>query len=463
MSEHTNRVYICWLNASSSIAALLRPQPTWASRRLACHVVATVGQGALTLVNYASEMAVGIIMDGYGATNYQTAIDAVTATFGLGFMSLLADTARAVLSISELLRSEAGVRQLSGPSYNIGAASLEHDGHVVSAACVVSLYTQSVAQALRQMILASGILNDPPATTRVPRIVLAGAEELASSQLLAAAAACLTDCPPPPANSTASNSERNHHRNHMLYNARNACSSAVRAMWCMMRVQGALTQGCESEGRRLAAGLVRATRHEAVQRLHMGLLDQLAAHAGMGAQLQQQQQGEEEQEQEGQQPGACWVGRSGAWWLANEEARCGKLLGLDPAGGRGSRGECGWSRSRTAGWLEDYHCHIMYVTLMDWWYAVTVEPAMAAAAGVPASPPPLLLARLAARAAEALCRLSRGQGLGGAYAPAPEWDLAMSQVCNSRGDGRWAVVQRGTYHIVPCLTELGSQLFSQES
>lgn len=39
------------------------------------------------------------------------------------------------------------------------------------------------------------------------------------------------------------------------------------------------------EGRRLAAALLRAMRHVAVQWLQVGLLDQLAAHAGMGADL----------------------------------------------------------------------------------------------------------------------------------------------------------------------------------
>ncbi len=419
-------------------------------------MVASIGQGALLLVYYASEMAGGMILDGYGPATYQAGIDAMTATFGVGFMSALADAARAVLSVSALLRSKAGVRQLSGPTYSIQAVSLELDGVVATAASTVGRYTQSVAQALRLVILTSGITNDPPVTTSIPAVVLAGAEELASSQLLAAAAACLTDCPPPPANSTVPNST--FLRNHMFYNMRSACSFTVQAMWCMMRVQGTMTSQCGIEGQRLAAGLMRATRHEAVERLRMGLLDQLAAHAGMGAQLQQQQQGEEEHEQEGQQQGACWVGRSGAWWFANEEAGCGKLLGMDPKGGRGSREEGKRSRSRTAGWLEDYHCHIVYVTLVDWRYAVCDEPALAVAAGLPASPPPLLLARLVARAAEALCRLCRGQGLGGAYAPAPEWELAMSQVCNSRGSGRGAVLHQGTHQFAPWPAELGSKL-----
>ncbi len=47
---------------------------------------------------------------------------------------------------------------------------------------------------------------------------------------------------------------------------------------------------------------------------------------------------------------------------------------------------------------------------------------------MPARPPALLTARLAARSAEALCRLCRGEGLEGAYSPAPEWEFATAEV-----------------------------------
>ncbi len=120
-----------------------------------------------------------------------------------------------------------------------------------------------------------------------------------------------------------------------------------------------------------------------------------------------------------------WEGSSGTWWLAREGAAQGKLLGLDGRGAKGSRKAGKNARWKAAGWLEDYHCHIMRVTVQEW---LTAEPGEAAAAGVPAAPPPLLVARLAARAAEALCRLCRGQGLGGVYTPAPEWQFATTRV-----------------------------------
>ncbi len=166
--------------------------------------------------------------------------------------------------------------------------------------------------------------------------------------------------------------------------------------------------------------------------LQVALLDQLAAHAGLGAKLQgEEQQGQQQgqrqrqgQGHQGTQGGRGWEGSSGTWRLACEEARQGKLLGMDAEGGEGS-GEM--TRSRTAGWLEDYHCHVVHVTVVDWHVASLYEQ-RSVPIGVLARPPPLLAARLAARAAESLCRLCRGQGLGGAYAPAPEWQLGMTQV-----------------------------------
>ncbi len=144
--------------------------------------------------------------------------------------------------------------------------------------------------------------------------------------------------------------------------------------------------------------------------LQVALLDQLAAHAGLGAELQREEE-QQGQGQQGAQGTRGWEGSSGTWWLACEEARQGKLLGAE--------------ESRRAGWLEDLHCQVVNATVVEW---LAADDETAATVRVPARPPPLLAARLAARAAESLCRLCRGQGLEGAYAPAPEWELGMSQV-----------------------------------
>ncbi len=141
---------------------------------------------------------------------------------------------------------------------------------------------------------------------------------------------------------------------------------------------------------------------------------------GMEQQQEQQAHGQEAPARRlGQEQADGWEGSSGAWWFAREEAQQGQILGEE---GEEGRAAC----SKTAGWLEGRHCNIVAATLLDWQAAE--EQQLAAAAGVPAAPPPILRARLAARAAEALCRLCRGKGLAGAYAPAPQWEFAIAQV-----------------------------------
>lgn len=53
----------------------------------------------------------------------------------------------------------------------------------------------------------------------------------------------------------------------------------------MQAMQWALNGVAGPEGQRLAGGLMRALRHVAVRRMQAALLDQLAAHAGMGPAL----------------------------------------------------------------------------------------------------------------------------------------------------------------------------------
>ncbi len=204
-----------------------------------------------------------------------------------------------------------------------------------------------------------------------------------------------------------------------------------------------------------------------VRLLQVALLDRMAVHAGMGAKLQDDegsatggaQLGAQAREQQAAQAGA-WASSSGTWWLAQEEAKQGMLLGLDPLGGDGSFDGGTHTRSKTAGWLEDHHCHVVYATVAEW-RLVAREPALqrvVAEAGVPAGPPPLLAARYAARAAEVVCRLCRGEGLGGAYAPAPEWEFAMAQVgtrecATQAGRGhKWRRPPAGHAVAVWCLT-----------
>ncbi len=159
-------------------------------------------------------------------------------------------------------------------------------------------------------------------------------------------------------------------------------------------------------------------------RPQVGMLDLQAADAGLGAGLGEQGLGGGEGEAGGQGQGSHQTqqqmesleGMGKVWWFAQEEVQRGQLLGVS-----GSR-QVG---AGTLGWLEDQHVYVLCASFWTWYLEMCNR---AAAGGTAVRPPPLLAARLAARAAEALCRLCRGQGLGGTYGPAPEWLCAKIQV-----------------------------------
>ncbi len=413
-------------------------------------------------------------------------MEALTALAQQGFMKAVADCASAISAFAASLRAEAG------ESIQAATASINMDGvqePIADAICkhmyAVVLLSKVYAKAVK------GRGTDPRAVSVAPEAsTILGS--LVASGLVAAAAAAVVDCP------CTAGVVHIHPHIHLS----RAGSDAAQVMAQLAALQRRLAFQGGQEGRRLACGLLRATRHVAVRRLQVALLDQLAAHAGMGAELgagedgwqeeededqkreEQQDQVAQEQEDKGQQaqeqqapdaleqqrpptrklanePGAggrsrpgereqaqaqaqtqtqeqqvqgrqarsgCagqeqadgWAGSSGAWWFAREEARRGELLG--PQDGEEEHVAGG----PTAGWLEGRHCDIVSGTLWAWQTAEDMR--MEEEARVPEAPPPVLRARLAARAAEALCRLCRGQGLEGAYAPAPQWELAMAEV-----------------------------------
>ncbi len=407
-----------------------------------------------------------------------------------GFMQTVADAARAISAFTATLRAEAGE-----PSQPASASAITWHGHMWqftgSATANLDCLGGRIAEAVCQYLLAMALLamqhtmahhgsrteaSNPQVFSVTPE-TSSTLGSLVASGLVAAAAATVVDCPCAAGLTHISLS-------------RAACNAA-RAMALLAGLQESLASHGGQEGRRLACGLLRATRHVAVRRLQVALLDQLAAHAGMGAELGGGQEGRQEEEQEqggrqnqaaqeqedegqqaqerraseapeqqgpptrvrAQEPGAggqerlgergqepeqqvhegqaragCpgpeeadgWAGSSGVWWFAREEAQRGELLGAkdgeeEPVAG-----------SPTAGWLESRHCGIVSATLLAWQAAEVVQ--LEEEERVPAAPPPVLRARLAARAAEALCRLCRGQGLEGAYAPAPQWEFATVQV-----------------------------------
>ncbi len=377
-------------------------------------IVYTIGQAADKLLSQPSLAAYDVAT----ATNRPTDNDlrAVQALTHRDLMQAVADGSRAIIATTALLRSQAGVRNLrSATMLNVTMAG--------AAAGAVCRYTHTVTQLLLIRLRGAGIgSGEGPPASSIPPDIRAVYEALAGSQLLAASAGAVLE--------DLSFGELPEGVIDSIYFAVNhAAAASCIAVFDTHRLCLKMAQAGCHEGQQLAAGLLRALRHREVQRLQVALLDRLAVHAGMGAGLVVEQ-GEQQQGKQGEQRACGWEGGSGTWWLAREEQRQGKLLGLDPNGGDACYGRDTETRWNTAGWLEDDHCRVLHGTLKEWAF---VPAQLAAQAGVEARPPPLLVARLAARAAEALCRLCRGQGLGGAYAPAPTWELAKEQV-GGRGD-----------------------------
>ncbi len=380
-------------------------------------LVVTAGQAAFLLLIRSSNTACALhSISSSSKADKRKATEALTAMAQRGFMKAAADAARAISVFTASMRAEAGepsqpastsVITRHGHMWQFTGSAMAHldglGGTIADALCQCTWATALLA--LQHVRAAEGRGTDPKAE---PLGILGS---LVASGLLAAAAAAVLDCPCAAG------------LTHITL-SRAACNAA-RAMTMLVAVQEKVAFHGGPEGRRLACGLMRAMRHEAVQRLQVALLDQLAAHAGMGAELGGgeeggQEQGEQTQSQEAQGQADGWAGSSGAWWFAREEARRGELLG--PRDGE----EEPVAGSPTAGWLEGRHCDIVTATLWAWRTAEELQ--LQEEAGVPAAPLPVLRARLAARAAEALCRLCRGQGLRGAYAPAPQWELAMARV-----------------------------------
>ncbi|KXZ47905.1 hypothetical protein GPECTOR_32g518 [Gonium pectorale] len=179
-----------------------------------------------------------------------------------------------------------------------------------------------------------------------------------------------------------------------------------------LRMRLIIWLGCTSApvvalGRLLGSREVTALRHAMLQRL--------AAHGGL-------QPPPPAGEAEAAEAGAP---KARAWWLTHLELQRGAVVNVHAAGGDGGGDGSG---KDTVGWLEGSHCFTVLVSLGFWrWMGRGMIPSHLHGSLPPplGAPPPLALARLAARTAEAICRLYRGQGLGGAYGPgAPEWLFA---------------------------------------
>ncbi len=351
---------------------------------------------------------------------------ALSAMAQRSFMKAVAEASRGMAATAAYVRAAAGADGGSASKYPIkhikdrvfDVDSATSHQYVLTSLRAVALcrYASDMTQLLLRHLRATALT--PTGRTGLTFLPAASqlADSLADSQLLTAVADVIVNSP----SAMAIEADSSALCDGVCCHLRAASRDAAQALTGMAASKEMVRALGGSEGRRLACRLLRATRHVAVRRLQVALLDQLAAHAGMGVELGGGEEGEEQQQQgQGGNQADGWAGSNGAWWFAREEAQRGQLLGVPDEAGEAAR-------SQTAGWLEYYHYRIVCATLWDWGSA---GPQLAAEAGVPAAPPPLLRARLAARAAEALCRLYRGKGLGGAYAPSPEWSHASVKVC----------------------------------
>ncbi len=438
----------CWRSnhpAHNPPSPPFRDPPSPVSRRHAYQVVTTAGQAALVILGNAAYAAYQMSTTINSPTDDDLGRRAVLVLTHRDFMQAVADASRGMTATTALLRSQAGARQLLAP-FDLPTATKQQVSMASTAAEAVCRYARIVTDLLvfrpQGGGAGSGGAGPRPASS-VPADTRAACGALAESQLLAASAGAVLD--DPGVGELPEAASRN-----VCLEMDKAAHNCGRAVLSVHLLSSATAQCGAHEGQRLAEGLLRALRHREVQRLQVALLDQLAVHAGMGAGLVVDDQGEQQGgQQEGQQ--ACgWEGSSGTWWLAREEQRQGKVLGSGPRGGDGSGERDSEMHGRTAGWLEDVHCHVLCGTLLEW---ESVPAQLAGQAGVEARPPPLLVARLAARAAEALCRLCRGRGLGGAYAPAPTWELAKAQV-GVEQHPKVVKVQLASHHPNPSLKRL---------
>ncbi len=383
-------------------------------------VVSYSSQTAFSLLEHACHMVTDLMNHGANASDHSTASNVMAAMMHTSFMSVVADAVRRMVPTSAILSSETAALD---PSCDVQQA-----GFMVLTVCQ---YALTLTETLVYLLRKAGAFTGTSAQIRIPPDIVRALTAVVDSQLLAATAIALVDFRP----FDGTLPLKQVVRERIVAVMQQGAMAAAKATVNVHQLQQELDRVGGPEGKRLSAGLRGVVRHEAVRRLRVGLLDRLAVHAGLGAKLEEIQGGlglqgvraDAREEQAGAEQ-VGWEGLSGAWWFAGEEARRAQQ-GLGPGGEDGASGSAGRQAfGETGGWLEDHHCHAVYATFVQWMLDGQAAEG-AAAEGVLDRPPPLLVARLAARAAEALCRLCRGEGLGGAYSPAPEWQFAMAQVC----------------------------------
>ncbi len=341
------------------------------------------------------------------------------------FIRAVADAARGILAVSDLLHSGTAVRRLDRKDHHTTVNALV----VGNAAATTAWLARGAVDTLTRLLHSRHAAASRPT---VPAEATQMVEALAGSQLLAAAAAVLVDSP----NLLASVGLPPGEQGEVCRDVRNASATMARVLSKLPKLRDELVSYRGQEGRRLAVAFWQAVGHVSVRRLQVALLDQLAVEAGMGAGLGEcedaegrrtrQQRRRQQQQGEGEEEG--WAGSSGTWWFAREQAQRGELLEEESSGTGGAGGGGGRKPLRSRYLQENEHAEVLDATVALWSWRGDEADLAAAAAGAPARPPPLLAARLTARAMEAVCRLGRGEGLDGGYGTLQACIFALDEV-----------------------------------
>lgn len=187
-----------------------------------------------------------------------------------GFVGAVADAARAMAATAAALRSEATARD---PTGELGTLSYEHDVFVVKRAAVLCQYAKALAQEVYDQVKrdreeggsGSGGTRQQSVAQFVPSSVSHLIEALVDSELLAAAASAVLDSPNVLKDEQCPSGTAK-------FVCRSVLTVTVIAADVMGLLQTARTRLAGrggAEPRRLAVGLLRAARHEAVQRLQV--------------------------------------------------------------------------------------------------------------------------------------------------------------------------------------------------
>ncbi|KAG2498145.1 hypothetical protein HYH03_003903 [Edaphochlamys debaryana] len=165
-----------------------------------------------------------------------------------------------------------------------------------------------------------------------------------------------------------------------------------------------------------AGALDAALSHPDVGTLRLAMLEAVWAHAGMEPLSEQSDEGSYGGSDSGQGGSGGQDVQEGRWrrrldWLRHERSTKNRVCEAD---------------GTSAGQLEGHHLTVVVAALGPWRRAKQIGASAPASLCLPCPsgvPPEVHMARLTARTAEALCRMSRGQGLS-SYLPRPLWSFS---------------------------------------